>query len=525
MRKILIVDDEALTREGIRASIAWEDFRIGTVLEAENGREGLRLARKHLPEIILTDVRMPQMSGVDMAEQVRRFLPNTSIIFMSGYSDKEYLKAAIRYKAVRYVEKPLNLLELEEALREAVAQYSEAQLSQESRTGAEAETGGSVASLLSRALPHEGEEGIRLLESECAKLGYLFPADTSFTVMILKFAEKHLSDLETPEARLAMQESQRECVSYFARFSLQEVHLHKYDRYLIYFLYGPRPSGETILRIARKIQTLYRTIGDLFLAVGRTCPGVGRAYDSYASAVILMRSSFFYERGSIITEEDSENAGRAVNLSGYAARFGELLRERDREAVDTFLEDVFAQCRGVHTLLPNQVKDEYYKLFIALENAAHASLIETVQEGGSVLDILDRAHTLTELHGALQRAVSEYFEVMEAYQPENATVFAIKEYIARQYADPALSVKTISDHVHRSASYVCTLFKGATDQTLNQFITEYRIERAKRLLEDPCFKIAEISSRVGYVDGNYFGKCFKKYVGLSPSEYRDKMLG
>ena len=87
-----------------------------------------------------------------------------------------------------------------------------------------------------------------------------------------------------------------------------------------------------------------------------------------------------------------------------------------------------------------------------------------------------------------------------------------------------LSVKTISDHVHRSTSYVCTIFKAETDQTLNQFITEYRIEKAKRLLEDPCSKISDISSKVGYTDGNYFSKSFKKYVGLSPSEYRERML-
>ena len=86
-----------------------------------------------------------------------------------------------------------------------------------------------------------------------------------------------------------------------------------------------------------------------------------------------------------------------------------------------------------------------------------------------------------------------------------------------------LSVKDISAHVFLSTSYVCTFFKSETGKTLNQYLTEYRMERAKHLLSDPRYKISSISSRVGYSDGNYFGKCFKKYTGFSPSEYREKI--
>ena len=100
----------------------------------------------------------------------------------------------------------------------------------------------------------------------------------------------------------------------------------------------------------------------------------------------------------------------------------------------------------------------------------------------------------------------------------------IKDYISKNYMEDSLSVKNISAHVFLSASYVCTFFKNETGQTLNQYLTEYRMEKAKQLLKDGRFKISDISSRVGYSDGNYFGKSFKKYSGLSPSEYREKNL-
>ena len=128
------------------------------------------------------------------------------------------------------------------------------------------------------------------------------------------------------------------------------------------------------------------------------------------------------------------------------------------------------------------------------------------------------------MHWDLVTKTSFYFEHANMIYEENATIFMIREYISKNYQNENLSVKDISEHVHFSTSYVCTFFKNETGKTLNQYIMEYRMEKAKKLLQDPRYRIAEISAKIGYNDGNYFGKSFKKYVGLSPSEYREKML-
>ena len=121
--KLLIVDDEMLTRTGLISSISWENLGIDEVYEASDGIEGLKMAEKHKPEIILSDVRMPRMNGIDMLYKVRENAPDTVFIFMSGYSDKEYLKAAIKLRAVNYVEKPLDLVEIEQAVRTAAERH------------------------------------------------------------------------------------------------------------------------------------------------------------------------------------------------------------------------------------------------------------------------------------------------------------------------------------------------------------------------------------------------------------------
>lgn len=118
--KLLIVDDEELTRTGVIASIDWKSLGIDEVFQADDGVNGLETARIHKPEIILCDVRMPRMDGITMLERVENFLPDSVPIFMSGYSDKEYLKAAIKLKAVNYIEKPLNPVEIQAAVKEAI---------------------------------------------------------------------------------------------------------------------------------------------------------------------------------------------------------------------------------------------------------------------------------------------------------------------------------------------------------------------------------------------------------------------
>ena len=110
--KLLIADDEKLTREGIRDSLDLEALGISGVFLADDGVHGLETALEELPDIVLTDIRMPRMNGVEMAEKLLEQLPDTSLVFMSAYSDKEYLKAAIKLKAVSYVEKPLDIREL-----------------------------------------------------------------------------------------------------------------------------------------------------------------------------------------------------------------------------------------------------------------------------------------------------------------------------------------------------------------------------------------------------------------------------
>ena len=137
------------------------------------------------------------------------------------------------------------------------------------------------------------------------------------------------------------------------------------------------------------------------------------------------------------------------------------------------------------------------------------------------MDTLNNAFTYEELHESLKEKTAQYFEDARNSQPENSTIFMIKDYISRNYMNDTLSVKDISSHVYLSASYVCTFFKSETGQTLNQYLTEYRMKIAKILLKSNEYKIYEIAQMVGYPNTKYFNRIFKKLTGCTPGHYTE----
>ena len=515
--KLLIVDDEELTRTGVISSINWNSLGIDEILQADDGVHGLETARLQKPEIILCDVRMPRMDGITMLERLENELPDTVSIFMSGYSDKDYLKAAIKLKAVSYIEKPINPKEIREAILEARDLYLQKQRSHRGETLHSLETAARLA--LQLTVPYVSNSG--LIENLAGELSLQLNSSTFFTTFIVKLhSALDLTPSSQNEIYLRLED-------FLNPFHLNCIYVEKRTHYLVYLVFGAsRPSVLTLRDIGSQLCSLYAAYGKYVITAGETFQGVAKAYHSYSSAVILSQNSFFYPANSLLFPSVSEGVPASPKQLPDSPEilFLEALKSRNQTKIEQLLEQLLDFCTCNHSLLPNQIKDLYFKLFLTLEEVRKQFLISGAPSEESIADAMDDCFNFLELHEALTARVHSFFRDQETIFQENPTILLIKEYIGRNYMDTALSVKDISDHIHLSASYVCTFFKNETGQTLNQYLTEYRMERAKQLLVDLRYKITEISSKVGYSDGNYFGKSFKKYSGLSPSEYREKML-
>lgn len=513
--KLLIVDDEELTRTGLLSSIDWKALGIDEIFLADDGVNGLAQARLHCPQIILCDVRMPRMDGIAMLERLEKLLPDSVPIFMSGYSDKEYLKAAIRLKAVNYIEKPLNPAEVSEAVREAGNIYIRNLHSRRGETLKSMETASRLALLLTQPSALDNTEVSRL----AGELGFLPKSSTYFISFIIRMhVFPELSVLES---------FHRELSDFLKKRKLSFVYTDKKHQNLICFLFSEnKPSSHTIREIEDFLSDRLSSLGKYSIAMGDMVTGAARAYQSYASAVILLQNSFFFPENTLLTSESVRACSQSPEFPSDSpeGEFTEALENGNREAAQKLLEQFQNYFFRNTSLFQNYVKDFYYKLFLSIENARnhHKILTDTRTEG--IADTIDQCFTFPELHETLKKQTEEFFQASQKNNQEHPTIHLIRNYISQNYMNDTLSVKDISEHVFLSASYVCTFFKNETGQTLNQYLTEYRMEKAKQLLRDVRYRIGDISSRVGYSDGNYFGKSFKKYCGLSPSEYREQNL-
>lgn len=519
--KLLIVDDEKLTRNGLMNNIDWKSLGIDAVAQADDGLHGYEAALAFQPDIILSDVRMPRMSGIEMAEKLQLVNPALSIIFMSGYSDKEYLKAAIKLKAVSYVEKPIDLEELSETVLEAKAFVEAGRKAASSQALSLARSRASLASRLAYA-PKGDSSALFLEEPE-----FDFPLEESapFFTFLIQFHHNTYHQ----DALTAIMEPAVEQV--LNRLRLKEIHSTRQGLLYYYHVWGF--SDYTVNQKNTMGRMLTQALSPLFLryhiVFGKNVRGAFHIYESYNSAVIELQNSFFHQDNTYRIYEHRDIYGAFLDLSTLNAdsRLSEALLRKDKQQAEHLLEELFQAMTPPANVLPNQAKDLYYKLFTTIRDTYEIINLQAAaakEPGDSLWGYISECESIYELQDLLKTKTEDFFSRVQNRSENYSAVYLIKEFIAGRYQDEALSIKDISEHVFLSSSYICTLFKNETGQTINQYLTDFRIDKAKKLLTDPRYKITDISARVGYSDGNYFGKTFKKLVGMSPSEYREQAL-
>lgn len=520
--KILIVDDEELTRTGVIASVEWEKLGITEIYQADDGVNGLKLARQHRPEIILCDVRMPRMDGITMLETLEKEFSDIVVIFMSGYSDKEYLKAAIQLKAIDYIEKPIEQKELRTVVKKAVERCSVIRLQAKADETHESKTLSELAYRFTLPYRSNADEVDALCENISEH--YSFGEIKYVTTYIVKIKE-------VPENPDAISDVYSALAGYLKIMNMKIIYTEKKSHNIIFHIFATLcPQPDTLKRIAMQLGELMKLLGEYYIAIGETVNGKENVYKSYSSAVILLQNSFFRNPGEILLaggEEKQDSIG-IENVRGLASDYEDAISDYDKAKVYEAVEGL-AELKKLQStmLLENQIKSVYYELLLALFKARRSrglALDMTLENQETIMDMVEECFCFEQLHGIFSEKTEDFFADTEGEVTGNPTIRLICEYIADHYSSLDLSVKSISDHAAMSTSYACTYFKNETGMTINQYITDFRMKKAKQLLVDPRNKVNEISMAVGYSDGNYFAKSFRKYTGLSPSEYREQVI-
>ena len=512
--KLLCVDDEFFIRERILRRIPWKELGIGEIATAENGEEALAKARELRPEILITDVRMPRMDGIELAERFKLECPDSRVIFISGYSDIPYLRSAIRLRAVSYVEKPIDMAELEKAVRTAKEEIEKERSARTEHEYVTALDRISRKAALARALsaPETPEEEIRKALADLPEARDARCYVCSVTRLIDHPEGEPVGDQRLYEmiGKITGEEDGLRAIG-FSRPG--EILLHWFCPA------GTDRHPEAIDRALQRM-SLYLPEGQgrCFHMLGSFQKEPGMLRRSCQDALACATQCFYHDAGTLQRpkpEQDRTLDVRQVRLSD----FDHAIREEKPRHFLYLLDELAAGLRRHDATSVYEVKQLYYQILLIVYRAADGygiRLGEDYRDEYRILDRVNQCVILEDLHRYAAEAAEDYYGRVRNNYTDNVIVNRVISYVEKKYPDPDLSVTQIAEALNLSAAYIGRLFRDTTGDSLTHYLTRIRMRKAEALIRDGRFRVKDVAQMVGYSSASYFVYRFRKEMGYTP---------
>ena len=513
MIKVLVVDDEPKLREGLKSIVPWTELGFEIVDTAANASEALEKHRQYAPDVMLVDIRMPGMDGLQLIEAIRSQDPAIHLLILSGYAEFEYAKRAITHKVDGYLLKPVD----EEELRGYLLQIRKA-IEQESRHAALNQ----IASEMSREqmirswLRPESQaipESHRLAE----RLGLLWDHYQVALVYV------HDSDESAREPDLLVKSKLVETFEEAGYGTVFSVH-----GCLGILLRTPVLTEGRRKELQKRLERAASLAGAAFTAaVGHRVRKFADAADSYRIARELLRDRFFYRPGELLSPDserfgDGESAGEQMQSYEPGQVLGQLYYAVDvghAEAQQKLLKSVaLAMMRD--GLSESEMKSAFVELLTGVlgKLIVHQTGLQVrTKEYSDQISAVFRQRTVYELY----RHCVHFLQELNRPAGEGGSEQEMKriiDLIQRNYSEN-LKLETLASIFNYNSAYLGKMFKTRTGEYFNTYLDKVRIDKAKEFLREGL-KVYEVAEKVGYTNVDYFHSKFKKYVGTSPSNYR-----
>lgn len=535
MIKIFLVEDEILIRNAIKSSIDWDKEGYKFVGEASDGELAYPLIMKTQPDILITDIKMPFMDGLELSEMVKKEIPDIKIVILSGYNDFDYAKRAISIGITEYILKPVSaekLLEViggvaevikkEKSDRELLRKYVE-----DMQENVEQEKNRLFNQILAESLSVtetlEIGRGLGMnLAAECYNI-LLFKLMDGETSMDKELKEKAWTDID----------------NYF----------HSLDKFYCFrrgidgFALLCMGDGEE--DVERQIETLRERIHDKMLkypqmeyfgGIGKPVSRIRNIRDSFHEAerafagrfVTSERRIVYYEELNSINinadEPDVEGAGSIEKLRKRVSRF---LRNGTVEEIPEFMKTCFEEMpdRNLRSMMMRQyIMMDIYLQIITFGDELELTQEEVQQECGEMKSMADYLSSEEKTREYAEQMVRKMIELRErtADRRYSDIIQQAQSYILKNYMTEEISLNAVSASVNMSPSYFSSIFGQEVGKTFVEYLTEIRMDKAKELLMCSSKKTSEIGYEVGYKDSHYFSYIFKKTQGCSPKDYRSR---
>lgn len=530
MIKVLLVDDEKLALDYLVNIINWEYYEFKLVGVTTDAEQALSIYRKHRPELIISDIKMPGMSGIDFAQTIRENDKNSHMLFLSGYRDFNYVKQAIRLGIDDYLLKS----DIDEVMfLKKILKLKEDIKKERSKNRY---TTGVILEEIFLKNTEEKQYKEMLDENEYIQIHkkyyYLILTKKAAPRFVYKFISPQsdpLSFCEHDLKSICNEESAKENMRVLSFFSIGR------DEYLaILELEGKLISQREIN------DKLYQFSTKVFNYINKNASQPFYVYYYPKGCSVRQFSSFFNKNRELLLR-------RFVKEQTQVVEFGEeslQTKNQDKNSVISISADEMYQViKNADTAKTNQYIDilktaieheDYYTYLWYLRNILEAmSRFETslVGEKSGRQFLLAESHTLYEPLDAnrivafLQYKLDQIHNISHEHKASmySTVILEALEYIQNNYALVDLSTNSIAKHVKLSNSWLSTKFKDEVGVGVTDFLNSVRIQKAKQMFDQEDYMIYEIAERVGFTSSQYFSKIFKQFTGVTPNEYkRDK---
>ncbi len=517
--RILIADDETLARKALRHIIETSGCELEVVGEAKNAQEAFEEYKKHLPDIVITDICMTGTDGLDLIENIRGFDSSAKIIVLSAYDKFDYAKRAYESGAAYYLLKPIDANEVISKLldiRESLTPNVDKDV-----------VNTNILSLKEKYFKdifiHPFNE-IDSFEESCKSFGitcsdkfvvakvypngfYKLPEKTQkIATLALYETMKYFSGIYVREsAVISMSECEWVMVCFFAETVTDEqIHIHMNELFMSF--------QEQFEIMANKI--------NISVGVSGIYNDVKYMRTAYDEACEMILSTAWIGKGSIVSKESEAGTNQRVFMTKAETEqiCDACINQNEVEAIH-YVNKYFQRIRGLD-----------YVEFVNLCNAVAVAIINisnnTLREE-MIYKIFDRRSNMFlevtqcgDVYGMnewFQNKISIIMEYVNR-KDKKTKISDVLDIIEKDYAQ-VLTAEMVAAQIHFSASYMLRLFKMEMGKPFHTYLTEYRIKKAVELLEGGDIKVSEVSEKVGYSDPNYFGQIFKRIMGVTPQKY------
>lgn len=533
MYRILLVDDEILVRDAIKENIDWNGIGCELVGDCQNGQEAAEFVKQHPVDIVLTDICMPYMDGMELSHFLHDNYPDIVIVIFSGFGEFEYAKKAIQYNVSEYLLKPITAMELTNVInnmKEKVDQRQKEKKKIENLTKASENYRRNAGIIRSKAIEalvtcsRDVNESLEQLKN----LGIELKA-SNYRVVVFDI------DLFSDMYQVDVEKRQESALMAFVLFNVSEEIVSREHAGIAYqegnnqvavLFQGNRTKdfADKIRSICREIQQKVKEVLGIDVSIGIGCwvktPGDLHLSHDMAKKAIQYR---YLLGGCLLLDMEEYKADSRISLYETLEQLTDALKTGKKESMELCMAKMEEQIKSA--LVDKSRACMYLQQIVrAIGNACETVLSDhqkMTQKREGLLQSVTEQKTFQQAIGLVKEYAEQVFEELSSMNSSSGQRQALLalDYIQNNYMDSELSLNGICSYLSISTSHFSTIFKEVTGETFMEVLIRTRMQKAKELLTNTTLKNYEIAEKVGFSDPHYFGISFKKMTGKTPTEY------